>query len=113
MTPSLRELQKRCHVVSYTLCGDAGSGMKFDRALGFDNFVRQLDRVFEESGLERAALCGVSYGGLIALRYAATRPERVTALILASSPSPGWAPTARQKQYVRDTWSYSPAIGRG
>jgi len=113
MTPSLRELQKRCHVVSYTLCGDAGSGMKFDRALGFDNFVRQLDRVYEVSGLERAALCGVSYGGFIALRYAATRPERVTALILASSPSPGWAPNARQKQYVRNPWRSAPAFVAG
>ena len=56
---------------AYTLCGDTGSGMRFDPALAFDNYIRQLDDVFEQTGLERAALCGVSYGGFIALRYAA------------------------------------------
>ena len=106
MKPTLQELQKRCRAVSYTLCGDAGSGMKFDRSLGFDNFIIQLDRVYEETGLERAALCGVSYGGFIALRYAATRPERVTSLIVSSSPAPGWIPNARQQRYVQrnDSW---------
>lgn len=110
MKPTLQELQKRCRVVSYSLCGDAGSGMKFDRALGFNNFIRQLDRVYERTGLERAALCGVSYGGFIALRYAATRSDRVTSLVLASSPAPGWVPNERQKRYVSRPWRSVPAF---
>ena len=110
MTPALRALQKRCHVVSYTLCGDAGSGMKFDASLGFSNFVRQLDDVFDRTGLGRAALCGVSYGGFIALRYAATRPERVTSLVFASSPAPGWVPNERQQRYVLHPWRSAPAF---
>ena len=87
MNPALQELQKRCRTVSYTLCGSAGSGVKFEPALGFDNYVGQLDEVFRRTGLDKAALCGVSYGGWIALRYAAIRPERVTSLILVSSPA--------------------------
>jgi 3-oxoadipate enol-lactonase len=110
MKPTLRELQKRCHTVSYTLCGDLGSGSTFEPALGFDNYVRQLDDVFRRTGVERAALCGVSYGGFIALRYAAIRPERVTSLIFASSPAPGWMPTERQQQYVAHPWRSSPAF---
>ena len=110
MKPTLCELQKRCRAVSYTLCGDRGSGMKFDPDLGFNNYLRQLDRIFEQTGLERAALCGVSYGGFIALRYAATRPERVSSLIFASSPAPGWVPTDRQQQYVRHPWRSTPAF---
>jgi len=114
MTPTLQELQKRCRVVSYSLCGDAGSGMKIDPRLGFDNFVRQLDQVFEETALERAALCGVSYGGLIALRYAASRPDRVTSLVFASSPAPGWVPNERQQRYVRHPWRSAPEfVARG
>jgi 3-oxoadipate enol-lactonase len=113
MKPALGELKKRCHVVSYTLCGDAGSGMKFDRMLGFNNFMRQLDRIYETAGLERAALCGVSYGGFIALRYAATRPERVSSLILSSSPSPGWVPNDRQRRYVQSPWRSAPAFVAG
>lgn len=113
MKPALGELKKRCRVVSYTLCGDAGSGMKFERALGFNNFMRQLDRVYETAGFERAALCGVSYGGFIALRYAATRPERVSSLILSSSPSPGWVPNDRQRRYVSSPWRSAPAFVAG
>lgn len=110
MKPALQELQKRCRTVSYTLCGGAGSGVKFEPALGFDNFVRQLDDVFRRTGLDKAALCGVSYGGWIALRYAAIRPERVTSLIFVSSPAPGWIPNDRQQQYLSRPWRSSPAF---
>lgn len=110
MKPALQELKKRCHTVSYSLCGDLGSGATFDPALGFDNYVRQLDDVFRRTGLERAALCGVSYGGFIALRYAAVHPERVSSLIFASSPAPGWTPTERQQHYVSHPWRSSPAF---
>ena len=43
MKPALNELRKRCRTVSYTLCGDAGSGMRFDSARGFENYLLQLD----------------------------------------------------------------------
>jgi pimeloyl-ACP methyl ester carboxylesterase len=84
--------------------------MKFEPALGFDNFVRQLDRVFERTGIERAALCGVSYGGFIALRYASRRPERVTSLVFVSSPAPGWVPNGRQRRYLAHPWRSTPAF---
>ena len=100
LRPALRELRKHRRTVSYTLCGDIGSGSRLDPQLGFDNYVRQLDAVFLRAGIESAALCGVSYGGFIALRYAAMRPARVTALVLASSPAPGWVPNERQQAYV-------------
>jgi pimeloyl-ACP methyl ester carboxylesterase len=113
MKPALDELGKRCRVLSYTLCGDFGSGMKFDRALGFDNFVHQLDSVFDRAGVQRAALCGVSYGGFSALRYAALRPERVSSLVFASSPAPGWVPDARQRRYVARPWQSAAAFVAG
>jgi pimeloyl-ACP methyl ester carboxylesterase len=100
MVPALRELRRTCRAISYSLCGDAGSGVELDPALGFENYVRQLDGVFEKTGVSRAALCGVSYGGFIALRYAATRPERVSALVLVSAPAPGWRPSARQERFL-------------
>jgi pimeloyl-ACP methyl ester carboxylesterase len=100
MAPALRELRRTCRVISYSLCGDAGSGVDVDPALGFDNYIRQLDDVYERTGVSRAVLCGVSYGGFIALRYAATRPERVAALVLVSAPAPGWQPSDRQRRYL-------------
>jgi 3-oxoadipate enol-lactonase len=110
MAPALDELQRSCRTISYTLCGDIGSGMRFDPAAGFDNYIRQLDEVFARAGVDRAALCGVSYGGFIALRYAATRPERVSSLTLASSPAPGWMPSDRQRRYVERPWLSTPAF---
>ena len=79
MEPALRELQRTCRVISYSPHGGAVSAAAGAPAR-FDTYIEQLDEVFERAGVQRAALCGVSYGGFIALRYAARRPERVAAL---------------------------------
>jgi pimeloyl-ACP methyl ester carboxylesterase len=42
---------------------------------------------------ERFALVGVSFGGAVALRIAAVAPERVSALVLVSTPPPGLEPS--------------------
>ena len=110
MWPALRELQKSCRTISYTLCGDLGSGMRLDPDLGFENYLRQLDSILDRTGIRRAAVCGVSYGGFVALRYAATRPERVSSLIFVSAPSPGWVPSTRQARYIARPWLFAPAF---
>jgi 3-oxoadipate enol-lactonase len=110
MMPALEALSARCRTVSYSLCGDFGSGRRIDPEIGFENYLHQLDAVLDEAGLDRAALCGVSYGGLVALRYAATRPGRITALILSSAPAPGWVPTAQQQRWVSRPWISTPAF---
>jgi pimeloyl-ACP methyl ester carboxylesterase len=110
MRPALRALARDRRVISFTLPGDLGSGMTMDPALGFDVFVKQIDTVLDEARVDRAAICGVSYGGLIAVRYAAVRPERVSALILTSTPGPAWRPNARQARYVAKPWLSMPAF---
>lgn len=110
MAPALEALSRRCRTVSYSLCGDFGSGRSIDPAIGFDNYLRQLDAVLDEAGLEETAVCGISYGGLVALRYAATRPDRVSALILSSSPAPGWVPTEQQQRWIARPWMSTPAF---
>lgn len=108
--PALRLLARRCRVISYSFSGDIGSGRPVDRELGFENHVRQLDEVLDRAGLEGAAICGISFGGFVALRYAATRPERVSALVLASAPGPGWAPTPQQARWIARPWLSAPAF---
>jgi 3-oxoadipate enol-lactonase len=110
MKPALVELSARCRTIAYSLCGDFGSGMNVDAALGLDNYVRQLDAVFDRCGLERAAICGISFGGFVAVRYAAARPDRVTSLVLASAPGPGWAPNAQQARWLSRPWLSAPAF---
>jgi pimeloyl-ACP methyl ester carboxylesterase len=106
--PALQLMAARCRTISYSLCGDIGSGCRMNPALGFDNYVRQLDRQMDRAGVARAAICGVSYGGLVALRYAAEHPERVSALILVSTPGPGFRPNATQARWLARPWRSAP-----
>jgi pimeloyl-ACP methyl ester carboxylesterase len=106
--PALEQLARRCRTISYSLCGDIGAGTRPDPDQGFDNYVRQLDAILDHAGVDNAAVCGVSFGGLVAVRFAATRPERVRALIIASSPAPGWKPNARQARWLARPWSSTP-----
>lgn len=110
MMPTLRELEKSCRALTYSLCGDFRSALKQDASVGFEAFLRQLDDVLDRAGVQRVALCGISYGGIIGLRYAATRPDRVSALVLASAPAPGWVPSERQQHYVARPWLSTPAF---
>ena len=110
MRPSLVALSKYTRVISYSLAGDIGSGARMDSARGFSVFTTQLEDVLARTGLTRVALCGVSFGGVVAAHYAAAHPERVSYLIIASSPGPGWKPTVSQAGYVGSPWLSLPAL---
>lgn len=100
MVPALRALATRCRVISYSL----------GAATTFAALVDQVDSVLDERGVPAAAICGVSFGGLIATKYAAARPERTTALVVVSTPSPAWAPSADQARYLESPWRSTPAF---
>jgi 3-oxoadipate enol-lactonase len=108
--PALSRLADRCRTISYSLCGDIGATHTLDAALGFENYVRQLDAVLDAARVERAAICGVSFGGFVAVRYAARRPERVSALVLVSAPAPGWQPNPQQSRWLSRPWLSAPAF---
>jgi proline iminopeptidase len=55
-----------------------------------DAQVADLDAIRQALGLTKFALLGDSYGGLIAMAYAAAHPEHVAKLILSDSPGPSW-----------------------
>ena len=96
----LDSLSKRCRVITYTLCGDFGAELCSDGAQGFDQYVRQLENVIDHARLERFALCGISFGGTVAVRYAARNPGRVTHLVIQSAPGPGWRAAPEQIPYL-------------
>src|SRR5918911_5080137 len=106
MTPALEALAEHCRVISYSLSGDLGSGRSAHG--GFDAYVDQLDEILDAKRIERAAICGISYGGFIALRYAANRPGRVGALVLASAPAPDWEPNPQQSRWLARPWLSAP-----
>jgi proline iminopeptidase len=52
--------------------------------------VADLDAIREALTLEHVAVLGDSYGGMIAMAYAAAHPEHVARLILSDSGAPSW-----------------------
>ena len=71
--------------------GTGGSDRPADpRAYAIADYAADLEELREHLGLERMILLGHSHGGVVAMEYAATHPDRVERLILAST-LPRWA----------------------
>jgi pimeloyl-ACP methyl ester carboxylesterase len=101
MKPTIDALAARCRVITFSLADERGCGAHFEPATGFDCYVEQVREALDILGIERAAICGVSYGGLIASVFAARHPERVTSLVLVSALPPSWTPDTRVNFYLR------------
>lgn len=101
MRPGLKALAKYGRTLSASLADEPTSGFRWARGDGFDRFVAQAIEVMDRAGVERATVCGVSYGGLIATAVAARHPDRVRGLVLASALGPSWRPDARVRRYLR------------
>ncbi len=110
MHPAIVTLSRRHRVLTYSL-----SRTKLDgNGNGFDHFIEQLNQILDTAELEQATICGVSYGGLIALRYAARHANRVSSLILVSTPGPSWKPNYQVERYLQLPRLLSPAfVARG
>ena len=73
-----------------------------------EDYANQVSRSLDERHIERAVICGVSFGGLVALRFAAASPERTIALVMVSTPAPGWHLRPRHQLYARLPWIFGP-----
>ena len=105
MGPAIREISKRCRVLTFSYDRTPGAqnpwNQRNDRNhRNLDRIVDQVVEVMDAAGVERATICGVSFGGFIATRFAARFPERTRALILVSSPTPRWTPNATLLNYM-------------
>jgi pimeloyl-ACP methyl ester carboxylesterase len=81
-------------VVFYDQLGSGESDRPDDRSLWtVETFLDQLRSVRERLGLERVHLFGTSWGGMLVLEYAFTRPKGLASLVLNSTPTsaPRWA----------------------
>ena len=76
----------------------------------FDGYARQVADALSEKGIERATICGVSFGGLVAVRFAARHPSRCAALVLASTPRPALRLRRRHRLYLRAPWLFGPVF---
>ncbi len=77
-SPQVGPLSKTLSVIAYDRRGFGQSEAPPDLRLELDD----IDRILDELGFESVHLIGMSQGGRIALRYAATRSRRVRSLML-------------------------------
>jgi pimeloyl-ACP methyl ester carboxylesterase len=70
--------------------------------------VVRIGRALDDRGIDQAVVCGISFGGLIALRFAATNPGRTRALVLASVPGPGTRLRPRHRTYAQWPYVFGP-----
>jgi pimeloyl-ACP methyl ester carboxylesterase len=70
--------------------------------------VTRMVASLDERRIDRAIICGISLGGLVALRFAATHPERTSALVLVSAPGPGMRLRPHHRLYTRWPHIFGP-----
>ncbi|MGV8871380.1 MAG: alpha/beta fold hydrolase [Rhodococcus sp. (in: high G+C Gram-positive bacteria)] len=76
-------LSQHYRVYAVDLMGDVGRSVRGDQPIdSVDELLNWVTSVLDELKLATAALCGHSYGGMIALAYALRNPGRVDALTL-------------------------------
>jgi len=107
--PTIDALARSFRVVTFSLCGELGCP-RIDAGRGMDNFADQIVTALDSRGIERAIVCGISFGGVAALRFAAEHPGRTSALVLASTPGPGWHLKRRHQLYARFPLVFAPAF---
>jgi pimeloyl-ACP methyl ester carboxylesterase len=77
--PLARELARHYHVFSYQLRGE-GDCFALRRRFGMRDLVDDLGEFIAWCGLERPIVCGVSFGGVVALEFASRFPHAVHAV---------------------------------
>ena len=100
-------LARSFRVITFPLLGERTSGRRGGGA-DLDDLANQVGAVLDDRGVERAVVCGISFGGLVALRFAARQPDRAAALVLVSTPGPDFHLSSRHLMYARAPWLFGP-----
>jgi L-proline amide hydrolase len=106
-------------IVFYDQLGGGNSDQPNDPSLwSVELFLEELATVRQELGLDHIHLLGYSWGGMLAMEYALTKPEGLASLILASSPAsiPQWIAEANRlrkelPQEVQETLRHHEEAG--
>ncbi len=99
VAPLARTLRRLGSFSRLIMFDKGGSGLSDPVPLtelpSLENWIEQVQAVMDAAGSERTALLGDGGGGPMAIMFAATHPERVTALVLVNS----FARMARSPDY--------------
>jgi pimeloyl-ACP methyl ester carboxylesterase len=100
-------LARSFRVITFPLLGERTSGRRGGRA-ELDDLADQVTAALDSRGMDRAVICGISFGGLVGLRFAARQPDRTAALVLVSTPGPDFHLSSRHLMYARAPWLFGP-----
>lgn len=89
MLPGFDDLARSRTLIYYDQRGGGRSPVAREVPVGWREQVADLDALREVWGIDRLSLCGYSWGGLLAMLYTVTHPDRVERLALVS-PAPAW-----------------------
>src|SRR5262245_7739112 len=82
LLPAFGRLADTFRLVLYDQRGGGRSRTAGDVPLDFDTQVEDVEAVIRSLGVEKAQVVGYSFGGLIAMVFAARHPDRVDKLAL-------------------------------
>lgn len=91
-----------------------GESDKPQTGYDFATMLADVDAVMQALGIERPVLVGHSWGAMVALQYAATYPERVTALVAVDgatfqlSQRVGWSREQARKELAPPRFAGTP-----
>jgi pimeloyl-ACP methyl ester carboxylesterase len=97
MRPTVEALARFFRVITFSLEGS-----------DLDSYADQVADALNRAGVERAVVCGISFGGLIAVRFASRHPARCAMLVLASTPRPALTLRPRHRIYLKMPWLLGP-----
>ena len=98
LSPAVDALARSHRVITFSL----------GAARSLDALVDRVEAALDDRGLERATILGISFGGRVALRFAARRPNRTSALVMASVPGPRFHLRPSHRVYARHPLLFAP-----
>jgi pimeloyl-ACP methyl ester carboxylesterase len=83
--PQVDHFSRTHRVIRYDLRGHGRTGPSERSAYSIHLFADDLVALLDHLGVDRATVCGVSLGGMIAQAFAVAYPDRLSALVLAGT----------------------------
>jgi pimeloyl-ACP methyl ester carboxylesterase len=94
-----RFLARRRNLLMYDLRGHGRSSMPRE-GYGLQQMVRDLVELLDFLGIDRADIAGHSFGGRVAMAFAALHPERVRNLVVADTQVRALQPPVRLSEWL-------------
>jgi proline iminopeptidase len=109
--PALSPLAAILQLIYVDERGNGRSSRLSPEEYTLENTVEDMEALRQYLGLQKVAVVGASYGGMVALQYAATYPENLSHVItISTAASCGWFEECRREAFRRATPEMKPEL---